>query len=208
MKLREPIAILGFGTEGEYALEFLKSRHVSDITVCDHNKKIALPEGIKSRLGDTAFDDLSHFQIIVRSPGVRLTERGIQDAIELGRTVTSMTQLTLEEANDRMTVITGTNGKTTTTALTEAILRAHYGSKLIVGGNDRAPVLNEVMARPKHPVLMEASSFQYADVTHSPYIAAILNITPNHLDWHADVEEYTLAKSNILRHQKTVIGRF
>ncbi len=202
-KLKTPIAILGFGIEGNAALDFLKSQGIDEITVCDQSEKTDIPSECKKRLGKDAFDDLSDFQTIIRSPGVRYDLPGIQQAHEIGALVTSMTKLTLELASSRITAITGTNGKTTTTALCEQILSAHYGNRLIVGGNDRKPVLQQALEHDDQPILIEASSFQFEDLKHSPYIAAILNITPNHLDWHDTLEAYTAAKTNILRHQQS-----
>ncbi|MBN1258140.1 UDP-N-acetylmuramoyl-L-alanine--D-glutamate ligase [Candidatus Peregrinibacteria bacterium] len=190
MQFKSPIAILGFGVEGQYAAEFLKKQGARDVTVLDQKENPA------------AFDDLSRFGAIIRSPGVRYNLPGIVLARQSGALVTSMTQLALEAANRRITAITGSNGKTTTTALIAAILRAHYGEKLIIGGNDGQPVLQEVLDHPDWPVLLEVSSFQFADVTISPHIAAVLNITPNHLDWHADLEDYIHAKNNLIRHQR------
>lgn len=202
MKIESPVAILGFGTEGRSALAFLRSQNISDITICDENSKTKIPKNLKSKLGKGAFDDLSAFKTIIRSPGVRYNQPGIQNAIELGINVTSLTKLTLELAGGRITAITGTNGKTTTTALCEQILRSHYGDRLIVGGNDRQPILQQALDCPDDPILMEVSSFQFADLKTSPYMAAVLNITPNHLDWHDTLEEYAEAKLNILKHQK------
>lgn len=230
-KLKTPIAILGFGIEGKAALEFLRSQGFadSDITICDENKEFKIPDELKAPihssaenagkhdnpklcLGKNAFIDLSGFRTIFRSPGVRYNLPSIREAHELGAQVTSLTKLTLELAADRITAITGTNGKTTTTALCEQILAAHYGDRLIVGGNDRTPILKQALANhpsadhpsadPTAPILMEISSFQFADLKHSPYIAAVLNITPNHLDWHENMQDYINAKMNILRHQK------
>jgi len=201
-KLQTPIAILGFGTEGQAALAFLESQGVKEVTICDQKEDVKVPSGYKKRLGKEAFDDLSDFQTIIRSPGVRYDLPGIQQAYELGALITSMTKLTLELAADRVTAITGTNGKTTTTALVEQILSAHYGNRLIVGGNDRQPILQQALQHPEQPILIEASSFQFEDLEHSPYVAAILNITPNHLDWHYTLEAYIAAKTNILRHQE------
>ncbi len=201
MKIDEPVAILGFGTEGQAALEFLKAEKVQNITVCDQNPDLELPKGVKGRMGKIAFDDLIDFNTIIRSPGVNISTSGIQEAVEAGCNVTSLTKLTMEAASDRVTAVTGTNGKTTTTVLLEKILGAHYGQRLIVGGNDREPVLKAALKHPKNPILMEVSSFQFVDLRTSPYIAAVLNITPNHLDWHESLEEYASAKKNILQHQ-------
>lgn len=202
MNLEEPIAILGFGTEGKYALKYLQAQGQKHITICDENEALEAPEGINLIKGKNAFKNLTDFQTILRSPGVKYHLPGINEAIDAGCNVTSLTKLTLAAAADRLTAITGTNGKTTTTALVEQLLRAHYGGRLIVGGNDRSPILQEALESPDQPLLMEASSFQFADLEQSPYMAAIINITPNHLDWHETVEEYADAKLNILRHQK------
>jgi len=200
--LKEPVAILGFGTEGQEAFKFLKKLGIKDITICDEKDNAKIPKGAKSHLGEFAFNDLSGYQTIIRSPGVRYDLIPLQLAREAGSHITSMTKLTLEFASERVTAITGTNGKTTTTAMCENILRAHYGERLIVGGNDRKPILQEAMDHPDRPILIEASSFQFSDISTSPYIAAVLNITPNHLDWHKNMEDYINAKSNMLRHQK------
>ncbi len=202
MKFDEPVAILGFGTEGKAALDFLISQKVSNITICDQNPDLELPKGVKGRMGKNAFDDLTAFNTIIRSPGINISLPGIQEAIDAGCNVTSLTKLTMEVAGDRVTAVTGTNGKTTTTTLLQQILTAHYGKRLIVGGNDRQPVLETVIKHAKDPVLMEVSSFQFADIERSPYIAAVLNITPNHLDWHENLQDYMTAKTNILKHQK------
>lgn len=202
MKIESPVAILGFGVEGKAALDFLKKQGIKDITICDHDSKLTVPKDLKSKLGKDAFDDFSKFKTLIRSPGVHYQMESIQQAIELGIHVISLTKLTLELASDRITAVTGTNGKTTTTALLEQILRAHYGDRLIVGGNDREPVLQQALDHPDDPILMEVSSFQFADLEMSPYMAAVLNISPNHLDWHDTLEDYVNAKTNLLRHQK------
>lgn len=199
--IQTPVAILGFGNEGQKALNFLLRQGLNDVTVCDENAHVKVPDTAKCRLGKTAFENLSDFQTIIRSPGVCIHLPGLQTARQDGVKITSLTQLSLEAAAGRLTAITGTNGKTTTTALCEKVLRAHYGERLIVGGNDRHPVLQEAIDHPDRPLLMEASSFQFADASKSPYIAAILNITPNHLDWHTTIEEYVAAKANLLRYQ-------
>jgi UDP-N-acetylmuramoylalanine--D-glutamate ligase len=203
------VAILGFGTEGQAALKFLVGLGVTDLTICDEKEKLDAPElgaevsgKVTFRLGKGAFETLTDFRTVIRSPGVRYDLPSLKEAREAGVNVTSMTKLTLEYASERVTAITGTNGKTTTTALTAAILGAHYGDALIVGGNDRRPILEEALKDTHRPILIEASSFQFADLHHSPYIAAVLNITPNHLDWHKDMEDYIAAKENLLKYQK------
>ncbi len=199
--IKPPVAILGFGIEGQAAFEFLKAQNISDITICDEKESIDIPDNINSQLGTLAFESLTDFRTIIRSPGVHYALPGIIEAKKSGSTITSMTELTLETAANRITAVTGSNGKTTTVGMLEKILSAHYKDKIIVGGNDRKPVLQEAIKRPDEPILMEVSSFQFADIQKSPHISAILNITPNHLDWHENLEDYIHAKTNLIAHQ-------
>jgi UDP-N-acetylmuramoylalanine--D-glutamate ligase len=198
--LKEPVAILGFGVEGHAAFDFLKSQTISDITICDENESIEIPENVKNQLGSKAFENLKSFRTIVRSPGVHYNLPGILEAKDASCLVTSLTELTLETAADRITAITGSNGKTTTVGLLEEILKTHYKSEIIVGGNDRKPVLTDAIEK-SWPILIEVSSFQFADLKISPHISVILNITPNHLDWHENEADYIHAKSNLIAHQ-------
>jgi len=198
--IKEPVAILGFGVEGQSAYQFLKNQKLTDITICDEKKLADSPTDVKQQFGPSAFENLTNFATILRSPGVRYNLPGIMQARDAGVTVTSMTELTLETASSRTTAVTGSNGKTTTTGMIEAVLKAYYDQNLIVGGNDRKPVLEEVLDKP-WPVLLEVSSFQFADLELSPHVSVILNITPNHLDWHENEEDYIHAKRNLIAHQ-------
>jgi UDP-N-acetylmuramoylalanine--D-glutamate ligase len=189
IEITPPVAILGFGVEGHSAFDYLKKHGIKNIKVLDEKED---PD---------AFKDLTKFNTIIRSPGVYYKRTEIKDAEYSGAVITSMTELTLELAKKRITAISGSNGKTTTTALVGEILKKHYDGKVIVGGNDRKPVLQEAEDRPDWPIVMEVSSFQFADIHTSSHIAAILNITPNHLDWHEDLEDYINAKNNVIKHQ-------
>jgi len=198
--IKAPVAILGFGVEGQYTFEFLKAQSISDITICDEKESLEIPAETKGQLGPGAFNELTQFQTIILSPGDHYNLPCIKEARDAGCTVTSMTELTLETARERLTAITGSNGKTTTTGMTAEILKAHYHSEIIVGGNDRTPVLTEAIER-NWPVLLEVSSFQFADLMMSPHISVVLNITPNHLDWHENEADYIHAKANLIAHQ-------
>src|SRR5690606_8012962 len=110
-------------------------------------------------------------------------------------------QLFLERCPATVIGITGSAGKTTTTSLTGAIMNA-AGRTTWVGGNI-GDVLLDVLAQieQSHVVVMELSSFQLELMTASPRIGAILNITPNHLDRHGTMENYALAKAQMILHQ-------
>ena len=207
-KINEPVAILGYGVEGHSAFEFLKKQGIKDITICDEKLSVTLnqpTEGAdyhpRMNVGLDAFKNLSDFKTIIRSPGVHYDRQEIKDAREADAIITSMTELALEIAKERITAITGSNGKTTTTALVAEILKKHYENKLITGGNDGKPIVQEAIDNPEWPIVMEVSSFQFADLQISPHISAVLNITPNHLDWHENLQDYINAKNNIIKHQ-------
>jgi UDP-N-acetylmuramoylalanine--D-glutamate ligase len=98
--------------------------------------------------------------------------------------------------------ITGSAGKTTTTALVGEMCRA-AGLRTWVGGNIGNPLIADLdQIQPSDRVVMELSSFQLEVMTVSPHIAAVLNITPNHLDRHKTMEAYVAAKRNIVAHQR------
>src|SRR5690606_17048501 len=96
--------------------------------------------------------------------------------------------------------VTGSNGKTTTTSLIGAILRAH-NPRTRVGGNIGRSLLPEVaQIAAGDPVVLELSSFQLedlAEIKRSPHIALLLNLSPNHLDRHGSLERYLAAKAQI-----------
>jgi UDP-N-acetylmuramoylalanine--D-glutamate ligase len=97
--------------------------------------------------------------------------------------------------------ITGSSGKTTTTALVGEIMRAQ-GRRTFVGGNIGSPLINLVdQLKQEDSVVMELSSFQLAGLDQSPHIAALLNLSPNHLDRHESMDDYVAAKTNIVRFQ-------
>jgi UDP-N-acetylmuramoylalanine--D-glutamate ligase len=200
LHIQSPVAILGFGTEGQSAFKFLRNQNIDNITICDEKESVDLPENTKGQLGPSAFKKLKNFHTIIRSPGVRYNLPAILEAKDADTVITSMTELTLEAASNRVTAVTGSNGKTTTVGMIDKILRAYYDNEIIVGGNDREPVLTEALREP-WPILLEVSSFQFADLQLSPHISVILNITPNHLDWHENEEDYIHAKRNLIAHQ-------
>jgi UDP-N-acetylmuramoylalanine--D-glutamate ligase len=200
IKIIPPVAILGFGVEGKAALDFCQSQRIEDITICDENNEMPAGEQAPVRL-QNFFQNLSAFKTIIRSPGIHYRRMEILEAKEAGATITSMTEMILELAKDRITAVTGSNGKTTTTTLLGEMLKAHYNHQIIIGGNDRKPVLQEAMGHSNWPILLEVSSFQFADLKVSPHISAVLNITPNHMDWHENMEDYIHAKQNLIAHQ-------
>jgi UDP-N-acetylmuramoylalanine--D-glutamate ligase len=207
MKPPLKIAILGFGKEGQASYRFLKTTaefRGAEIWILDNDKKIKIPMGTFSQLGDSYLKDLERFNIVIRSPGIRYYAREIQAAKKQGVEITSPTKLFFEYARRRtknIIGVTGTKGKGTTSTLIVRILK-QAGKKVFLAGNIGAPALDFIPKLTKNTwIVLELSSFQLIDCTESPHIAVTLMVTSEHLNWHKDTKDYRAAKSNIVRFQ-------
>lgn len=201
------IAVLGFGLEGKDVLRFLAEED-ADITIFDQKEKEEidlkdLSGHIKLKLGpDYLKDGLKGFDVIIRSPGVYRNIPEIVDAERGGTYVTSAVDIFFRSCPAKIIGVTGTKGKGTTSTLIYDILKKS-GKKVFLAGNIGKPFLELIdTLDSKSYVVMELSSFQLIDLTVSPHIGVVLNITEDHLDWHKDINEYIEAKKNILSHQK------
>lgn len=145
--------------------------------------------------------------IIFRSPGLRPDAPEIVDAVSKGAVLTSEMELFFDLTPARIVAITGSDGKTTTTTLTHLLVKKLLeargeGGLCYVGGNIGTPLLPMVYEMTKDDIaVVELSSFQLQTMKRSAEIAVITNITPNHLNWHTDMEEYTQAKKNVYLHK-------
>ena len=136
------------------------------------------------------------------SPGVPPDQPAVQTARERGVPVIGELELASRWLTGRVIAITGTKGKSTTTALTGRMLEA-AGFHVTVGGNIGAPLSAQVSeSTPDTVHVVEASSFQLEQIeTFHPWIAVMLNFSPDHLDRHPDVEAYGAAKARIFENQ-------
>ena len=151
------------------------------------------------------FEDIDE-DIIFRSPGLRPDIPAFKEAVERGAVLTSEMELFFELTPATVIGITGSDGKTTSTTLTGLILSQQYKddekTHIYVGGNIGTPLLPMVADMTERDfAVVELSSFQLQEIKRSPNVTVITNVTPNHLDWHTDMEEYTLAKANGFRHE-------
>ena len=137
--------------------------------------------------------------VIFRSPGIRPDAGDLTPAIESGAILTSEVEFFCEHTPALIIAITGSDGKTTTSTLTSLILREGYkGGDVYLGGNIGTPLfplLDEIGE--KDVCVLELSSFQLMTMDSRATNAAITNITPNHLNWHIDMNEYAEAKYKI-----------
>jgi UDP-N-acetylmuramoylalanine--D-glutamate ligase len=157
--------------------------------------------------GDHPTKLLTGVDLVCPSGGVPLTLPLIQEALARGIPLSNDSQIFLEAAPCPVIGITGSAGKTTTTTLVGRMAQAALGNspqagRAFVGGNIGSPLISDVDdMSPADLAVMELSSFQLEIMTRSPRVAAVLNITPNHLDRHASMDEYTAAKARILDYQ-------
>ena len=163
--------------------------------------------GIQLHLGGHPLELLEGADCVCVSGGVPLTIPFIQAALQRGIPLSNDSQIFLEACPAQVIGITGSSGKTTTTALVGLMAQKYYemkqnGHRAWVGGNIGNPLIEQVDQIDEDDlVVLELSSFQLELMTRSPQIAAILNITPNHLDRHGSMQAYIAAKSRILRFQ-------
>jgi UDP-N-acetylmuramoylalanine--D-glutamate ligase len=166
------------------------------------NESPSAPAKLRMVFGGHPLSLLDETDLLCLSGGVSPGIPIVRSARESGIPLTNDAELTLLHCPVPIIGITGSAGKTTTTALTELILKE---SGLVVhsGGNIGTPLLDKLdVIMPGDKVVMELSSFQTELISHSPSIAAVLNITPNHLDRHPSMSHYAAAKANILRFQE------
>lgn len=203
------VAVLGLGIEGIASVRYLSEKG-AEVTILDEREEkevdasfIAEAERLDAELvfGPKSMDNLGQYGTIVRSPGVHSIRQELQEAKEKGSKIISQTQLFLQECPCRVIGVTGTKGKGTTSTLIFEMLKKS-GFDAYIGGNIGKPPLNFLdTLTTQSIVVLELSSFQLQDVTISPHIAVMLMIVPEHLNYHADMEEYLDAKRNILRFQ-------
>jgi UDP-N-acetylmuramoylalanine--D-glutamate ligase len=199
--------ILGYGRSGRAAAAFLRQRG-SRVRVVDRADTPELRSdleaaGIPAHLGGYAPGDLNGTDLLVVSPGVAWDEPLVETARRRGIEVSSEIDLFFRSCPSRIAGITGTNGKTTTTALTAEVLRAG-GLTVMRGGNIGEPVLDRVdQLEPEAWVVLELSSFQLESIaTPRLRIGAVLNVTPDHLDRHKSFERYAEIKTRAVAFMK------
>lgn len=204
------VAVIGLGVSNIPLIDYLVEKQ-ADITVFDDRdeNKIAgdVIEKIKKNnlryfLGNENLENLKGFDLIFRSPSCMPTKPELVAEKQKGAIVTTEIEQLMKMAPCKIIGITGSDGKTTTTSLTYEILK-NAGCNVHLGGNIGIPLftkLNEI--KPEDIIVLELSSFQLMEMEISPDVAAITNITPNHLNIHKDYEEYIEAKKNIFIHQK------
>lgn len=201
------VAVIGIGVSNTPLIKTLLSAGIS-VTACDKNKREAFGPladeleslGAELHLGDTYLEGLDQ-DVIFRSPGIRPDIPPFLAAIEKGSILTSEMEVFFQVCPCKIIAVTGSDGKTTTTTLISEMLKG-AGYTVHLGGNIGKPLLSEAGAMGQEDIaVLELSSFQLMTLQSSPNVAVFTNLSPNHLDIHKSMEEYTLAKENIFTHQ-------
>src|SRR5712691_5768054 len=200
---RRDVAVMGLGLSGVAAARALTAGGAR-VFASDDARDAAAAQGVAS--SDLARADWSHFAALVLAPGIPLTHpephwsvvRARAAGVEvIGDTELFFRQHAKQGSPAKLVVITGTNGKSTTTALTAHLLR-EAGKRVPLGGNIGKAVLDLEPFAADLTYVLELSSFQL-DLTPSlaPDAACLLNITPDHLDRHGTIEAYAAIKARV-----------
>ena len=213
------VLVMGLGSfgGGTGAVKFLVSRGAS-VTVTDLRSPEKLADAL-AELKETPPDrlvlgihhehDFTSADLVVVNPAVRRDNPFLQAALQAGVPITSEMNLFWKWNKAPIVAVTGSNGKSTTTALIHAILekslQPQSNRRAWLGGNigkSLLPLVDQI--HPHDIVVLELSSFQLTDLDRlqvSPHVAVVTNFAPNHLDWHPDLNHYRFAKQSILRWQ-------
>ncbi|MDX1413399.1 MAG: UDP-N-acetylmuramoyl-L-alanine--D-glutamate ligase [Candidatus Promineifilaceae bacterium] len=204
------IVILGLARQGKALAQFaaISGAHV---TVSDLRTEEQLHQSIQELngleityvLGEHPMNLLQGTDILAISGGISANAPLVQAARDQEIIITNDSHEFIQRSPATCIGITGSAGKTTTTALTGAMGEA-AGRNTWIGGNIGRPLITEIeKIKSGDLVVQELSSFQLEIWQHSPPVAAVLNVTPNHLDRHQSMTAYSDAKANILRYQTT-----
>ena len=201
------ISVVGIGISNTPVITML-AKSGATVTAYDKNPKDTLGDcvhelealGVKLVCGPDYLDNLSG-DIIIKTPGMRFDNPALVKARQNGAAITSEMELFFEFCPCKIIAVTGSDGKTTTTSLIYEMLK-NSGKTVHLGGNIGTPLLPRLDRINKDDyVVAELSSFQLHTMTRSADIAVVTNLSPNHLDVHKDMAEYTEAKTNIFRYQ-------
>ena len=204
------VAVIGMGVSNLPLLDYLYEKK-ANVTIFDEKDLDSISNDIMEKIreygfqfhfGENCLEYLKNFNLIFRSPSCLPTRKELEEEAKRGAIVTTEIELLMKMCPCKIVGVTGSDGKTTTTSLINAILK-HAGYNTFLGGNIGTPLftrLNEM--KPSDVVVLELSSFQLMGMEVSPHIAVITNITPNHLNIHKDYQEYIDAKKNIFKYQE------
>ena len=192
------VAVIGLGISNIPLIDYLR-KYKAQVTVFDKrtidniDKTIMdkiVEYGMEFSIGNDYLSKLKGFDLIFRSPSCLPTTKELVAETERGALVTTEIEMCVELCPSTVIGVTGSDGKTTTTTLIHEIIKAK-GYNCFLGGNIGTPLFTRVNEMtPDDIVILEMSSFQLMEMSISTAISVVTNVTPNHLDYHKDLEEY------------------
>lgn len=203
------VAIVGLGISNTPLINFLlkfgckitlfDKKNIEEFT--DYEIKNFNELNIKFIFGKNYLNYIKNFDYIFKTPSIRPDIYEFEEARKNGCIVTSEIEELLKYCPSKIYGITGSDGKTTTTTILYNLFKIS-GFKTWLGGNIGIPLFDKIEQMDyDHKVVLELSSFQLMDITTSPDVSIITNISPNHLDYHKDMNEYIKCKKNIFKFQ-------
>ena len=204
------VALIGAGVSNMAAVDLLLSlgaRVTARDGKADAEKEAGLrAKGVNVIFGENYLEGLCE-DVLLKSPGIRPDVPEIAAAVACGSVLTSEMEIFLAFCPCKVYAITGSDGKTTTTTLVSEILKkdreiSGKKGKVYLGGNIGTPLLpfiREMTA--DDAAVVELSSFQLFSMEAETDVAIVTNVTPNHLNWHVDMQEYIDSKAKIFAHQ-------
>ena len=203
------VLVLGVGVSNRPLVRLLLHYGIA-VTCCDKSPREKLDAevldleraGARLHLGPDYLDGVFG-DVVFRTPGLHPDTPQIQAMRAAGAVITSEMEAFFEVCPCRITAVTGSDGKTTTSTLISEFFKKQ-GFRVWLGGNIGTPLLDKAdEMTPEDKVVLELSSFQLMYFPYSPHVAVITNLAPNHLDIHKDMAEYVAAKENIYTHQSS-----
>lgn len=201
-------AVVGIGVSNTPLIRFLLTLGAK-VSAFDKKNEEQLGEiakefkekGVNLVLGENYLDNLRGYEVIFKTPSMRIDSPYLRRAQENGAYITSEMEEFVRYCPAKIYGITGSDGKTTTTSLIYNILNQE-GYKTWVGGNIGTPLFSQIEeVKPTDRVVLELSSFQLMTMKVSPEVCVVTNLSPNHLDMHKSMEEYIDSKKNIFKYQ-------
>jgi UDP-N-acetylmuramoylalanine--D-glutamate ligase len=202
------VAVVGIGVSNIPLINFLLDLGAT-VTAFDKKTKEELGEvaidfnqrGVNLELGENYLDNLTGFEVVFKTPSMRIDSPSLVRVEKEGAYITSEMEEFVRYTKGKVYGITGSDGKTTTTTIISKLLE-EQGYRTWVGGNIGTPLFSQIESIGENDrVVLELSSFQLMTMTQEIDIAICTNLAPNHLDMHKHMQEYIDAKKNIFLYQ-------